>query len=142
MYKIREAQLNDYAKVIELTKSQENMHLNNNDSMIEQDFYKESLIGTDTRWYVVEKSDEVLAYAFFTINQMNQEINLKKFIIGSEYTKKGLNEHLYRKMEQVALKKGVAYMKAEISEDQLDVMDFFERKGWNKEVDFYVKYMK
>ncbi|WP_404451117.1 GNAT family N-acetyltransferase [Virgibacillus necropolis] len=142
MYKIREAQESDYKVINQLTSSQRNMHLNEKDSIIEQDLYNESLLKVDTRWFVVEKSGEVLALIFFTIDVESRGIDVKKFTIDSEYRKKGLNEHLYKKMEQVANRKSMTFMQVDISQEQREVIDFFEQKGWKTENNYYVKYIK
>lgn len=142
MYKIREAQAADYSAITQLYKSKENMHLKEKDSIIEEHFYNESLAESSTKWFVVEKSGEILAFTFFTIDMENKGIEMKKCTIHSEYKKKGLNEHLYKKMEHIANLSGMTYMQADISLDNVDVIDFFERKGWKKENNIHVKYMK
>ncbi|WP_161493914.1 GNAT family N-acetyltransferase [Virgibacillus necropolis] len=142
MFKIRIPQASDYNEINHLFHSKENMHLADNDSIIEEDFYKESLSETTSKWFIIEKSGEVLAFIFFTIDTDSKGIKVKKFTINNTYRKKGLNEHLYKKLEQVASQNDLVYMQVEISPDYLDVIDFFTRKGWIKENNCYVKYIK
>ncbi|ASK61406.1 hypothetical protein CFK37_04065 [Virgibacillus phasianinus] len=142
MYKIREALKSDYQVIKQLDGSEKNMHLNVNDSILEENIYKKSLCNSNSRWFLVEKSLEVKAFLFFLVDREKKVVEIKKFTINDSDKKKGLNEHLYRKVEQFAILQGMKSMRAEISADHLDVIDFFERKGWNYKNNRYEKYLK
>lgn len=142
MYKIRAVEETDYPAINQLNNSDENMQLQANDSIIGQDFYKQSLADFNSKWYLVEKSGEIKAFIFFTIDGANGAIEVKKFTINYSDRKKGLHDHLYRKLEQIAVQRKATSLAVEISDRSLDVIDFFERNGWMKENQWYVKYMK
>lgn len=140
MYKIRQAKATDYAAINKLNDVKVNMRLHEHDGTIEEDFYHDSLQNADSKWFLVEKSGEIKGFIFFT--RHNEVLEIKKFTIHHNDRKKGLNEHLYQKLDQFATRNGVLLMKVFVSESHLDVIDFFERKGWEKENQGYVKYMK
>ncbi|WP_430788777.1 N-acetyltransferase family protein [Virgibacillus flavescens] len=142
MYKIRVAQPNDYEIVRQLNHSHESMKLKENEELIEESYYKESLSEDKTRWYVVEKTGKVLAFIFFVFDVGHGKIDLKKLTIDGDYKKKGLNEHLYKKLEQAAERNNVNYIQAEISEEQHETIFFMEQKGWKKEGNFYVRHIQ
>lgn len=133
------ARPNDYEIVRQLNNSIESMRLKQNDDCIEESYYKESLSKDKTRWYVVEKSGNVLAFIFFVFDVEHGRIDLKELTIDGDYKKKGLNEHLYKKMEQAADRNNANYMQAEVSQEQHETMVFFEQKGWTREGNFYVR---
>lgn len=132
MYKIRAAQADDYSAISQLNLIKENMQLDVNDSIIEEDFYYESLQEPDSKWFLVEKSGEIKAFTFFTVDRVNKVIEINKFTVSHNDRKKGLNEHLYKKIEQLASVNEITSIKVEISEDHMDVIDFFERKSLTK----------
>lgn len=142
MYKIRAAEATDYPVINRLNRTDENMQLKANDSIIEEDFYYKSLQHLDSNWFLVEKSGEVKAFIFLTMDRTNKVIEVKKFIIDHNDRKKGLIDHLYKKLEQVATWNEMTSLKIGISENHLDVIDFFERNGWIKENRWYVLYIK
>lgn len=141
MYKIREAQTDDYQAISKLNDTNENMHLHENNATIEEDCYYESLQDVDSKGFLVENSGEIKAFTFFTIDRFNHVIEVKKFTINHSDRKKGLGDHLHKKLEQVAGQSEVTRMQVIISESHIDIIDFFDRNGWVKENRWYVKYI-
>lgn len=142
MYKIREAKAADYPAINRLNNARENMQLIENNSILEEGFYHESLQDVDSNWFLVEKSGEVKAFIFFTIDRTAKVMEIKKFTINHNDRKKGINDHLYKILEEVAGQSEVESIRVEISDSYLDVIDFFERNSWIKENQGYVKYRK
>lgn len=142
MYRIREAKTTDYSAVHQLNHSENVLLLRENDCEIEAGNFEASLNDENARWYVVEKSGELLAFIFFLLEIENGGVQIKQFTVDADYGKKGLNEHLYKKLEQVAARRQADYMQADISQTQQEVIAFFDQKGWEKEGNCYIRYLK
>ncbi|MFZ3580299.1 GNAT family N-acetyltransferase [Virgibacillus sp. DJP39] len=143
MYKIRQAQENDYETIFQLNNSLKNMRLLEVDSIIEREYYDQSLLREQDKWFVVENTGELIAFIYFTYDL--NKLSIKNFIVHSDYKKKGIDEHLYKKMEQIAFNCKLMTMQVEISPEYTDVIDFFERKEWVKETGkkrLYLKYIR
>ncbi len=129
MYKIREVSSKDYNRINAIHQEPAHMHLQNAAPIDEQQF-KSILSKDDIKMYVVEKSGSVAAFILFQINQFQQTIFIEKLSVEHTYRKKGLDEHLYHKVKQLADRTGMKHMLTNINVDDPDVYDFFERKGW------------
>lgn len=142
MYKLREVKNDDYESITLLTNNKENIHLHKNVSYMDKDFFGRMLLNEFTRWYAVEKDGEIRAFVLFQLDVPNKIIHIDRFTIDAAYKNKGLDEHLYSKVERLAERKSFSKMKTEISTSEVDVYDFFESKGWvNAEDGSYVLIM-
>ncbi|SDR04807.1 GNAT family N-acetyltransferase [Virgibacillus salinus] len=143
MYKLREVKYEDYEAINLLTNNKENTHLHDDVSYMEQAFFDRMLVDESIRWYAVEKDAHIRAFVLFQLDVSTKEIHIDRFTIDAAYKNKGLNEHLYSKVERLAERKSFTKMRTEISTTELDVYDFFESKGWIKaENGSYVLTMK
>lgn len=141
MYKIREVKMEDFSELSELHDTRENIHLAANQENMAMDYFSNYLRRNDIRWYTVEKSGEMAAFILFQIDQAATEFHIAKLSIKANYAKKGLDEHLYQKMERLAKQKDVARITANISTENAAIHDFFARNGWVQENQMYVKYL-
>ncbi|MBP1948503.1 GNAT family N-acetyltransferase [Virgibacillus litoralis] len=144
MYKLREVKYEDYESIKLLTyNKEENIHLHENISYMDKVFFDRMLVDETVRWYAVEKDAQIRAFVLFHLDVSTKEIHIDRFTIDGTYKNKGLDEHLYSKVERLAEKKSFTKIKTEISTTELDVYDFFESKGWIKaENGSYVLTMK
>lgn len=143
MYKIREAKVEDFSMVAALSDDMDNSHIGM-DPPMEKDYFNAVITANHIRMYVVEKSGLIAAFVIFSLNEGERSIFIDKFSIEKAYKKKGLDEHLYHKVEQLAEQKEFKLMAAGIQADDPDVYDFFERKGWrhDERVDRYYYVVK
>ncbi|MFB4168052.1 GNAT family N-acetyltransferase [Virgibacillus sp. JSM 102003] len=130
MYKLREVKYEDYEAIKLLTNNKENIHLHENVSYMDKDFFDRMLLNESIRWYAVEKDAQLHAFILFELDVPNKIIHINRFTIDAEYKDKGLDEHLYSKVERLAERKSFIKMQTEISTSEVDVYDFFESKGW------------
>lgn len=130
MYKLREVNKRDYEAISLLNNNSENLHLNETESTIDKDFFDQMLLHESIRWYAVENSGQLLAFVLFRLETATKTIYIEKLTVDLAFKKKGLDEHLYSKVERLAERSGFITMKTEISTANLEVYDFFERKGW------------
>ncbi|MGP4107556.1 GNAT family N-acetyltransferase [Virgibacillus sp. L01] len=143
MYKLREVKYEDYEAIRLLTNNKENIHLHENISYMDKDFFDRMLLNESIRWYAVEKDAEIRAFVLFQLDVPNSIIHIDRFTIEAAYKNKGLDEHLYSKVERLAERKSFSKMQTEISTTEVDVYDFFESKGWVNAVNgSYVLIMK
>lgn len=131
MYKIREARTEDFSMIAVIHDDPAHIHLQKEAPIDEQTF--KSIIDTaHMKMYVVEKSGVIAAFLLFQIDQQEQTLSIDNFSIDHAYRKKGLDEHLYLKVERLAIRTGLKRLVANINVDDPDVYDFFERKGWKQ----------
>ncbi len=143
MYKLREVKYEDYEAIKLLTNNKENIHLHENIPYMDKDFFDRMLLNESIRWYAVEKDGHIRAFVLFQLDVPSKIIHINRFTIDAAYKNKGLDEHLYSKVERLAERKSFSKMQTEISTSEVDVYDFFENKGWVNAVDgSYVLIMK
>ena len=130
MYKIREAGREDFPKIAAIHNTPDHLHLQI-ENPIDKQYFDMVISANDIKMYVVEKSGIVAAFILFRFDN-DQVISIEKFSIDKSYRKKGLDEHLYHKVERLALRKGMKRMVIRKKIDNPDVYDFFERKGWQQ----------
>lgn len=131
MYKIREVKETDY-DAINMLGHEDNVHLQKFRSPIDDTVFQKILTDKSNRVYIVEKHSQMLAFIAFQLDYETSTVHINKLTIDSAYVKKGLDEHLYSKVERLAERGGFAQMKAEITTSSRTVQDFFERNGWIK----------
>ncbi|GGB44409.1 hypothetical protein GCM10011409_22470 [Lentibacillus populi] len=142
MYKIREARLGDFAELAKLNDTCENIHLAAEPGKLEKEFFVDCLKQDNVRLLVVEKSGVIVAFILFRMDQTAGEFHIDKLSIKSGYAGKGLDEHLYQKLERLAVKKDAVQITATISTTNLAVHDFFKRNGWKQKNQVYIKYLE
>lgn len=131
MYKIREAKVDDYSMIATINDDPNNIHLAN-EPPIEKKCFEEVITAIDRGIYIVEKSGVMAAFVMFTLNEKEQSIYIEKLSIDKSFQKKGLDEHLYHKVERLADARKMEQMVISLKGDNPDVHDFFERKGWKR----------
>lgn len=144
MYKIREARMGDFSMVAAINDDTDNSHICM-DPPIEKEYFNAVVTANNIKSYVVEKSGLIAAFVIFSLDEGERSICIDKFSIEKAYKKKGLDEHLYLKVEQLAKHRKFKLMVASIQTDDPDVHDFFERKGWehDERVDrYYITVLK
>lgn len=139
MYKIREARSEDFSTIAAIHDDPDHIHLQMEAPMDEHAFHS-IVCADDIKMYVVEKSGMIAAFISFRIQQQEQILFIQQFSIDHTYRKKGLDEHLYQKVERFAERAGMRHMVTYIRVDDHDVHDFFERKGWKRKVQEESKY--
>ncbi|WP_106494979.1 GNAT family N-acetyltransferase [Lentibacillus sp. Marseille-P4043] len=138
MYKLREARMEDFPMISELSDNNENIHLAADEGEMGKDLFETILVQDDTRFYLVEKSGVIAAFLVFRIDLTANEFQIQKLSIVSSYENKGLDEHLYQKMEKLAKQKDVERLITTITTKNPNVHQFFSRKGWVKQNGVYV----
>lgn len=131
MYKIRIASIDDSSMLADIHNDPSNIHILL-DSTIDKDYFEEVVKENDREIYVVEKSGVIVAFILIHLNKKEQTIFIDRFSIDKYYKKKGLDEHLYQKVERLAKQKSVKQIVTSINVIDSYVYDFFERKGWNQ----------
>ncbi|MGY0693623.1 N-acetyltransferase family protein [Virgibacillus sp. FSP13] len=138
MYKLREARMEDFPMISQLNDNKENIHLAAEEGEMEKELFETILTQDDTRIYVVEKSGIIAAFMVFRMDLTANEFHIQKLSIASSYENKGLDEHLYHKMERLANRKDVERLITTITTENPNVHQFFSRNGWVKQNDVYV----
>lgn len=133
MYKIREARSEDFPRIAAIHDDPGHIHLKM-EASIEEQYFKSAVAADDIKMYVVEKSGLIAAFISFYIYHQKQTIFIDRLSIDNAYRKKGLDEHLYHKVERLAERIGMKRMLTDIKVDDPDVYEFFERKGWKRSV--------
>ncbi|GAA0604570.1 hypothetical protein GCM10009001_22220 [Virgibacillus siamensis] len=130
MYKIRELKRTDIPAINALAENEGNIHLHQKEQPISDNTFDNIFAGNAERLYVIEESSAVRAFILFELNKESKQIYIHKLTVGTSYVKKGLDEHLYSKVERLAERNGYEQMLAEITTSSSIVHTFFEEKGW------------
>ncbi|PAV30600.1 hypothetical protein CIL05_05725 [Virgibacillus profundi] len=140
MFKIREATMEDYIKLQEITNDKSNIHIKM-ESTLEKKELEEFIRSKNNRVYIVEDSGDPVAFIQFQLNEDNI-ISIERFSIEKNYKKKGIDEHLYSKLDRFANGQGITQMVVYIDAEDHTVYDFFERKGWKQGQQENIYYLK
>ncbi|WP_077324320.1 GNAT family N-acetyltransferase [Virgibacillus siamensis] len=132
MYKIREIKQSDQNAINELVQNENNMHIHQVETPISEEDFTKILNGNTERLYVIEKDAAIRAFIQFQLDDDARKIEIKKLTVENSYIKKGLDEHLYSKVERLANRKGYENMHTELTTSNAVVCTFFDEKGWQR----------
>lgn len=132
MFKIREMNRSDIIAINVLAEEKKNVHLHQEEQPISDTTFENILAGNTERLYVIEKSGVIRAFILFQLNDELKQIRIKMLTIEASYNKKGLDEHLYSKVERLAEKKRYEQMLAEITTENETIQTFFDENGWQR----------
>ncbi|WP_099156533.1 GNAT family N-acetyltransferase [Virgibacillus ndiopensis] len=142
MFKLREARYEDFSEISRINNTNENVHLSVKQDQIDKAFFTKIIEEDHRRIYLVEKTGRIIAFLLFRIDSISSIIYIDELSIDASYEKKGLDEHLYQKVERIAEKKGIKQLMARITTENADVHNFFARKGWVQDSNKYLLNMK
>ncbi|WP_174615673.1 GNAT family N-acetyltransferase [Virgibacillus ihumii] len=130
MYKIREMKKTDINAINTLAEGEGNVHLHKKEQPVSEVTIENILAGNLERLYVIEESGAVRAFILFELDKESKQVHINKLTVEASYVKKGLDEHLYSKVERLADRGGYEQIMAEITTTSPVVHTFFEEKGW------------
>ncbi|WP_188456083.1 GNAT family N-acetyltransferase [Virgibacillus oceani] len=138
MYKLREAGYEDFSEVSRINNTKKNSHLTDTYFQLDKTSFTAIMEAENRKLYLVEKNGSIAAFLLFRIDHGSRTIFIEELSIDADFEKKGLDEHLYQKVERFAGKKGISQLFAAITTKNTGVHQFFEQKGWKREKEVYV----
>lgn len=145
-FKIREAIIDDYNSICNLTLEVHKLHLKNRpdvylnvDTPLQMEYYKELLNSSDAKVFVVEDIDtkEITANAVVKIMKtQNLPIFVQKklafideFCVKSNYRRNGIGKLLFNYIKGYAKKEGASSLQLVVWEFNKDAIAFYEKLG-------------
>jgi L-amino acid N-acyltransferase YncA len=130
MYRIREGTGTDFSEVAVVYHDPAHSHLSAAPGKLLLSDYEKYTVSEQRKVYLVEKSGEMAGFILFYENREEGAVFISAFSIHENYVKKGIDEHLYHKMNRFAARRNMKQLQAEITTEDPIVRTFFREKGW------------